>query len=101
NPRPVARSRRGSFDATNPRAQAGDRPLGHGLAPGRAAYLLDCPEDVVEARGLQRQDAARAAEQPAGLAHLRIADRADLAELLGEDQVGIEALQQRLVDVVD
>ena len=82
--------------------EAPPRDRGRARRRRRRSDALDVIPDVGEPRRPQREDFGRAAGDPTDrFQDLARGDRADLALVLGDDQVGCERGEQRLVDAVD
>ena len=89
------------LDRTQARAQDLDQvervvlDLGHGADRG------DRVEDPFDRRGLERDDGDRGVDRPDDLVDLAVADRADAAQLLGQDQVRFERLELLVIERIE
>src|SRR5581483_11559058 len=70
-------------------------------APGEGANPLDRLEDFVQPRGFEREYRAGAEQGTHGVLHLGVGDGADVAQLLRQDQLRVQPLQQRSVELVE
>ena len=71
------------------------------LSPGRCTDQLNRLENPAETGRLQREDGAVAFEPVDRLLDDIVGDRADVAELLRQDEIGVEPSQEILVECVD
>ena len=88
-------------DRREPPALVGHELGGLLVVPGGLAQRLDRAEHVVERVGVDGQHLGSAAEVGQGIVHDRDVDRADGAQVLGDDEVGVQPGQRSLVEVVE
>ena len=99
--RPVLAPGRARPDRREPPALVGHE-LGRLLVvPGGLAQRLDRAEHLVERVGVDGQHLGRAAQVGEGVVDDRDVDRADGAQVLGDDEVGVQPGQRTLVEVVE
>ena len=91
---------RGAHDVQPP-PQVGHQARPPRLATGRLAERADRPEHLVEVLRVQRQHLGPAAQVGQRVVDHRHVDRADRAQVLGHDQVGVEVGQRPGVQVVE
>jgi len=101
DPRTPRGLRRLLSDRCDPPSQLGDQRRGPIRNAGHCPDLLDSGQDPRQGRGLERQDAARAFQPLHSLLDELVRDGAHVAQLLRQNEVGIEAFQQFLVEDVD
>ena len=71
------------------------------LGVGHRADRRDRVEDALDRRRLERHDADVGVDRPGHLVDLAVADRADRAQLLGQDEVRVGRLERLLVELVE
>lgn len=92
---------RGLADGVDAGGQLRDQPRARLARVGRGGESADVGEHLAERRGVERQHCGRRVDLARDRADVVGGDRADLAQLLGHDQLGAEVEQQVGVERVD
>ncbi len=88
-------------DGVDAGLKLGNQGLGLLLGTGGEPDAADVFEDVVDVGGGEGYDVGGLIEKIAELGHLPSGEGSNLADGLGEQQIGLGGLQERLVDFVD
>jgi hypothetical protein len=93
-----ARQRHALLDGGHPGPQAIDEQVGSGIDARGPAHVPDADHHVVERARVERHDLSPTAEPAEGLVDVAGRHGADARQVLGDDQVGLDLGDARLVE---